>query len=183
MSKQNPTNLAINHIAISCTDLDGLVKWYREILGFELMGKIQHFKRSEDSKPFDKLFVSYPPTLNELKFAILTSGNGVGIEVFQFIDPPCKSRDEVFEFTRPGVFHICVTNQNPDELLARVVSRGGRQVGDWMQYSIFGLDGHKGIYTQDPWGNVVEIMSISQERVASSGNALMTAAETFGTKL
>ncbi|KAF5227428.1 hypothetical protein FANTH_14771 [Fusarium anthophilum] len=157
MSKQASLIESTHPTTISCVDLDGLVKWYREVLGFELMGKIQHFKRSEDSKPFDVIFVSYPPTLNELKFAILTSGNGVGIEVFQFIDPPCKPRDEVFEFTRPGVFHICVTNQNPD--------------------------GHKGIYTQDPWGNVVEIMSISQERVASSGNALMTAAEMFGTKL
>jgi hypothetical protein len=34
------------------------------------------------------------------------------------------------------------------------------------------LEGQSGVYTQDPWGNVVEIMSISLERVSSAGNAL-----------
>jgi hypothetical protein len=109
----------------------------------------------------------------------LTSGNGVGIEVFQFIDPPCKPRDEDFEFARAGVFHICVTDRNPEQLLEKVVAEGGKAVGDWMDYSRYGLEGQKGIYTQDPWGNVVEIMSLSLDRVASTGAALVTAAETL----
>lgn len=143
------------------------------------MGEVQHHKRSEDPTPFDTIFVSYPPSLEELKFAILTSGNGVGIECFQFIDPPCKPRDEEFEFARAGVFHICVTDSNPEVLMEKVVNRGGKVRGQWMDYSRYGLEGHKGIYTQDPWGNVVEIMSLSLDRVASTGAALSKAAETL----
>ena len=110
--------------------------------------------------------------MRELKFAILTSGNGVGLELFQFIDPEPVLRDKAFEFTRVGFFHICVTDPNPEELVAKVVRDGGKQLGGWMDYSQYGLAGHKGAYMQDPWGNVVEVMSISIERVCSAGGAL-----------
>ena len=110
--------------------------------------------------------------MRELKFAILTSGNGVGLELFQFIDPEPVLRDQAFEFRRVGFFHICVTDPNPEELVAKVVHDGGKQLGGWMDYSQYGLAGHKGAYMQDPWGNVVEVMSISIERVCSAGGAL-----------
>ncbi|KAF5720251.1 glyoxalase bleomycin resistance family [Fusarium globosum] len=178
MSQLEPTNRPINHIAISCPDIEGLVKWYKSVLGFEVIGDIQHCIRSKDPAPFETIFVSYPASLKELKFAILTTGNGVCIECFQFINPPPKPRDEDFEYTRAGVFHICVTDRNPEILAKKIVDEGGKMLGGWMDYSIFGLEGHKGIYTQDPWGNVVEIMSLSLERVSSTGTALMNAAKT-----
>lgn len=110
--------------------------------------------------------------MRELKFAMLTSGNGVGIEVFQFVDPAPVLREEAFEFTRVGFFHICVTDPNPENLLEKVVGDGGRQIGGWMDYGRYGLVGHKGVYMQDPWGNVIEVMSLSVERVCSAGGAL-----------
>ncbi|EED16049.1 glyoxalase/bleomycin resistance family protein [Talaromyces stipitatus ATCC 10500] len=169
-----PYNRPINHIAISCSDLTALVAYYTELLGFQLIGEIRHFKRSEDQTPFEAIFVSYPSTLQELKFAILATGNGVGIECFEFIDPTIKPREEAFEFTRPGFFHICITDPNPEVLVENIKQRGGRTLGQWMDYSRYGLEEHRGIYTQDPWGNVVEIMSLTLERVASAGEAMAT---------
>lgn len=148
--------------------------YYTEVLGFELIGEIRHFKRSEDATPFETIFVSYPTTLQELRFAVLTTGNGVGIECFEFIEPAAKLRDESFEFARAGFFHICITDPNPEDLVAKIKAKGGRTVGTWMDYSRYGLEGHKGIYTQDPWENVVEIMSLSLDRVASAGEAMAT---------
>lgn len=176
---QEPTNRPINHIAISCTDIEELIKWYTNVLGFEIIGDIQHCSRAEDLTPFETIFVSYSPLLQELKFAILTTGNGVCIECFQFIDPPPRPREEEFEYTRAGVFHICVTDRNPEILVKKILDEGGRTLGGWIDYSRFGLEGHNGIYTQDPWGNVVEIMSLSLERVSSTGTALMNAAKTL----
>lgn len=169
---QTTFNRPINHVACSCTDLEALVSWYTRNLGFQVIGAIRHFKRAENPDPFNTIFVSYPETMKELKFAILTSGNGVGLELFQFIDPPPVPRDQTFEFTRVGFFHICITDPDPERLLQTIVRDGGKQVGGWMDYSRYGLTGHKGVYTQDPWGNVVEIMSISIERVCSAGGAL-----------
>ncbi|KAK5051035.1 hypothetical protein LTR84_003594 [Exophiala bonariae] len=110
--------------------------------------------------------------MRELKFAILATGNSVCIEVFQFIDPAPRPRDEEFEFSRVGIFHICVTDPNPGPLVKKIVENGGKKVGGAMDYSRYGLAGQSGVYTQDPWGNVVEVMSISLERVSSAGNAL-----------
>ncbi|KAK5062593.1 hypothetical protein LTR84_004666 [Exophiala bonariae] len=165
-------NRAVNHIAISCTDLEALTKWYMRNFGFELIGAVRHFKRSEDPTPFETIFVSYPDTLKELKFAILTAGNGVGLELFQFIDPAPAFRGQEFEFTRPGYFHICITDPDPEGLLKNVISDGGKQIGDWMDYSRYGLYGQKGVYMQDPWGNTVEVMSLSIERVCSAGGGI-----------
>lgn len=169
---QRVFNHPINHIAISCIDIEGLVSWYTRILGFELIGPIRHFNRRDHPDAFSQIFVSYPETMRELKFAVLTSGNSVGIEVFQFVDPAPVVPDQFFEFPRVGVFHICVTDPNPEELVKKVESDGGRQIGDWMDYSRYGLIGHKGVYTQDPWGNVIEVMSASIERVSTAGRAL-----------
>jgi hypothetical protein len=115
--------------------------------------------------------------MRELKFAILTSGNGVGIEVFQFIDPVAKPCEESFEFRRTGFFHLCVTDSDPEGLLNKVLADGGNQVGDWMEYSRYGLVGHRGVYMQDPWDNVIEVMSLSIERVSSAGGGVRWATE------
>ncbi|PVH71906.1 hypothetical protein DL98DRAFT_87906 [Cadophora sp. DSE1049] len=170
-------NHAINHIAISCVDLEGLVSWYSRHLGFELIGEIRHFNRRDHPGVFATIFVSYPEEMRELKFAVLTSGNGVGIEVFQFIDPKPKVREDPFDFARVGVFHICVTDPDPVSLLAKIERDGGKRVGGWMDYSRYGLAGHRGLYMQDPWGNVIEVMSLSIERVSSAGAAVSWAQE------
>uniref|UniRef100_A0A0D2Y1L0 Glyoxalase/fosfomycin resistance/dioxygenase domain-containing protein n=1 Tax=Fusarium oxysporum (strain Fo5176) TaxID=660025 RepID=A0A0D2Y1L0_FUSOF len=80
MSQLEPTNRPINHIAISCTDIEELIKWYTNVLGFEIIGDIQHCSRAKDPTPFETIFVSYSPLLQELKFAILTTGNGTRVE-------------------------------------------------------------------------------------------------------
>jgi catechol 2,3-dioxygenase-like lactoylglutathione lyase family enzyme len=149
-----------------------LVSWYVRNLGFELLGPVRHLNKEDHPEAFTTIFVSYPEEMRELKFAILTSGNGVGLELFQFIDPAPVLRNEAFEFTRVGFFHICVTDPNPESLVEKVGRDGGKQLGGWMDYSRYGLAGHKGVYMQDPWGNVVEVMSISIERVCSAGGAL-----------
>ena len=148
------------------------MKWYQELLGFEVLSPVRHFNRRDHPDVFTSIFISYPETMRELKFAIMTSGNGVGIELFQFVDPAPRPRDESFEYARTGVFHICVTDPDPEALLERVVGAGGKQIGGWMDYSRYGLVGHKGVYLQDPWGNVVEVMSISIERVCSAGGGV-----------
>src|SRR4051812_10276068 len=83
-SFQGLHNPPINHIAISCTDIEALVSWYTSILGFRLMGKIRDYNRRDDEDAFKYTFISYPENMRKLKFAILASGNSVCIEVFQF---------------------------------------------------------------------------------------------------
>ncbi|KPI40080.1 uncharacterized protein AB675_11574 [Cyphellophora attinorum] len=79
---------------------------------------------------------------------------------------------ESFDYATVGVFHICVTDPDPEALVKKAVEAGGKQLGGYMDYSRYGHEGHKGVYMQDPWGNVVECMSLSLDRVATAGRHL-----------
>jgi catechol 2,3-dioxygenase-like lactoylglutathione lyase family enzyme len=87
--RQSHPNPPVNHVAISVPDIEAAVKWYTEVLGFR---KLRQSVRYSDRKvtPEANLFKIYGDRLQKVKIAFLTSGNGVGIELFQFIDPPMK---------------------------------------------------------------------------------------------
>lgn len=94
-------------------------------------------------------------------------GNSVGFEVFEFIDPPHEPLPPTpahFEYTRAGVFHICVTTPDVDDAVKRVISKGGSQAGETVHVGTE-PDGTeiKAAYVLDPWGTVVEVLSCSFE--------------------
>jgi hypothetical protein len=89
------------------------------------------------SKPEDaERFQSLPrPSLDQPKFGKLlichlSSANGVGIELFQFIEPKTQQRgpDTNFEYWKTGFFHIPSRNRKlkswPTELRQAEAKRG-----------------------------------------------------------
>ncbi|KAF6829826.1 hypothetical protein CMUS01_08001 [Colletotrichum musicola] len=109
----------INHVAVSVNDIDAVTKWYSETLGFQVIGnRIFHIKRSENSSA--AIFAIYGEGLHEVKLAYMATGNGVGFEVFQFLDPGFKANSVDFEYNRGGFFHVCVTGPHPDAWLRRL---------------------------------------------------------------
>lgn len=148
-------------------DIEAVTKWYIEVFGFQIIGgKIQHVKRSE--APSAPVFAIYGESLNEVKIAYMATGNGVGFEVFEFIDPGFKKNAADFEYYRGGFFHICVTDANPDDLADKVVSRGGSRVGTTVKLEEIITC----LYVKDPWGHVVEILDTSFERLATRSTLL-----------
>ncbi|KAM5354067.1 hypothetical protein ACJ41O_000717 [Fusarium nematophilum] len=131
-------------------------------MGFQLIGDhIFHIKRSEN--PSAAIFAIYGESLNEVKLAYLATGNGVGFEVFQFLDPGFRANTVDFEYNRGGFFHVCVTDPDPDALADKVVRSGGSRQGDTVRVG----GGVTCVYVKDPWGNVVEIMDSSFDRMAT----------------
>lgn len=154
-------NRVFNHVAISVCNIESVVQWYSTVFGFQLIGEIFHIKRSE--QPDSAIFAIYPSSLREVKLGWLTTGNGIGFEVFQFIDPKTDPKRQEFEFQKPGFFHICVTDTNPDDLAKKVESSGGKRIGRTVDPIGTGV---KCLYTADPWGNVVEILNVSFDQLA-----------------
>lgn len=148
---------------MSVPDIDAVTKWYTKVFGFQIVGgRILHIKRSE--QPASPIFAIYGESLNEVRMAYMTTGNGVGFEVFEFIDPIFKTNDADFEYDRGGYFHICFTDPNPDELAEAVVANGGSRIGVTVQVA---GDRATCVYVKDPWGNVVEILDVSFDRMAT----------------
>jgi catechol 2,3-dioxygenase-like lactoylglutathione lyase family enzyme len=132
------------------------------MFGFEVIGnKIHHIRRAET--PDASTFSLYPAALQDVKVACMATGNGVGLEVFEFIEPKTYVPEESFVYQRGGFFHISVTDPDPDALVKRMIAAGGSQIG----VTVRPVSEVKCVYATDPWGNVFEILDISFERFAS----------------
>jgi catechol 2,3-dioxygenase-like lactoylglutathione lyase family enzyme len=155
----------INHIGLSVEDLDAATVWYCRVLGFEVI--IGPFEIAADgSYPGREVADFFGPELRRLRIVHLATGNGVGLEIFQFVDPPSRRPERNFEYTRAGFYHICVTDPDVDGLVQKIVESGGKQLSAiWNA-----LEGqpYRASYCQDPFGNVIEVLSHSYERYVSN---------------
>ncbi|KEF51220.1 uncharacterized protein A1O9_12723 [Exophiala aquamarina CBS 119918] len=108
----------------------------------------------------------YGAKLQQVKVAFLATGNGVGFEIFEFVDPPHQGIHDslgTFEeggYARGGFFHIAITSADPAAVAERAVKGGGHRISEEVD-----LFGEKAVYIADPWGNVIEVMSCSFERL------------------
>jgi catechol-2,3-dioxygenase len=90
----------------------------------------------------------------------MSSANGVGIELFQFIEPATESLPKEghnFEYWKTGYFHIALTEPNIEELADKIASTEGKLRTDVMEL-VPGSD-RKFCFCEDPSCNIIEIYS------------------------
>ena len=145
-------------------DLDVAEDWYTRVLGFTVLRPSKTVDRTET--PDAAIFKIYPASLQRVRVAYLSAGNGVGVELFEFQEPRIQQGAEAnFErdISRGGLFHMAVTTPDIATLCDRVVTNGGKKIGQAV--TVFDQEA---VYVQDPWGNVVELLSCSFERLMSN---------------
>ena len=153
MAKESVARV-LNHIGLAVPDLDAALAWYRDVLGFELLTAPVEM-RAADPELGEALVSMLGPRVRHFRIAHLTMGNGVGLQLFQFIDPaPVPVDGSVF--WRTGFSHICVTAPDIEALAAEIAARGGRRSPVFR--AIPGRP-YAAAYCADPWGNAVEINS------------------------
>lgn len=152
----------IHHIGIGVSDIEAAIKWYEEVLGFRAFtGPVELTLERDDT---GQLADVLGPKFRKMKLAHLSTGMGVGIELFQSIDPPHQRRSEDVEFYKSGTFHFCVTDPDIEGLAARIVASGGRQLSAiWDDRPPLGK--FRMVYCQDPFGTLIEIHTDSYEIV------------------
>jgi 4-hydroxyphenylpyruvate dioxygenase-like putative hemolysin len=75
----------INHIAVSMTNLDKAVKWYQEVFGFNVInGPVEIV--ADDSSLGMVVKDIHGPNFKKMRVVWLSSGNQVGIEIFEYLD-------------------------------------------------------------------------------------------------
>ena len=163
---------AVNHIAVSVTDINQAMRWYRDILGMTVL--VSPFEiSSKPSKPEDmeisqRVKTIFGPNFGRLLICHMSSANGVGLELFQFIKPKAerRDRDTNFEYWKTGFFHIAITEPRIEELANRIALSGGRKRTEVME---LGSNSNKKIcFCEDPDGNIIEIYSRSYEQFWSN---------------
>jgi catechol 2,3-dioxygenase-like lactoylglutathione lyase family enzyme len=157
---------ALGHVGVSVPDLDRAVEWYRDVLGFDVISGPEEVDAA-DGHAGRAATAVFGPALRRMRMAHLVTANGVGIELFEFVDPRHERRAESFEYWKSGFFHICVIAREIEELATRIVATGGRMRTERI-WEAFEGEPYRWCYCEDPFGNVIEVHTHSDERVYSN---------------
>lgn len=145
----------LNHVGVGVADVDAAIDWYRQVFGFKLVREpfeVRHDESPEGEQAVDILGA----TFRHMRMAHMATGDGVGIELFQLIDPPHERRDPTLQYWRSGVFHFCVTVDDIEAATARLIEHGGRQRSKiWLNAPPDPR--RKTVYCEDPWGTIIEL--------------------------
>lgn len=151
-----------NHIGINVPDIDAAFAWYRDVIG--LYPHLPPGDAANDGSYFGDIVKDiFGERFEEVRMAHLACADGIGIELFQFVTPKTEVPDESFEYWRSGIFHFCLTVDDPTTFAAHIVANGGKQLSQVWQ--LFGNKDYAVVYCQDPWGTVIELCNRSYTTV------------------
>ena len=153
--------VAVNHVGISVADIHAAIDWYGLVFGFHcIMGPRVLEVASAATAEAGHLL---GPRFGRALQAHLLSANGVGLELFEFQQPPMRDPERDLGYDRPGLWHLCLTDRDVEGAVRRVVEAGGSQVAPAVEF----VPGRpfKLAYCRDPWGTTLEVMSHSYAEV------------------
>lgn len=110
----------------------------------------------------------FGPRLGKFMICHLSTANGVGMELFQFIEPEAVRREDNFEYWKTGFFHLAVTDPDVEGLATRIASTGGKRRTKVLELA----PSRKICFCEDPFGNVIEIYSHSYEQFWANAGSL-----------
>lgn len=150
-----------NHVAISVTDMDSALQWYRDVMQMRVITEPVVISAQDNGNPNISSLVRsvFGPKLGSFKICHMISANGTGLELFQFLEPAAQRAENNFEYWKTGFFHISVTEPKIEELAERIALTGGKRRTGVME--VEPGSGKKICFCEDPFGNVIEIYSLS----------------------
>jgi len=164
MSKPYPRTFS--HIGISVPDLDAAVAFYREVMGWYTI--MEPTTITEDASPIGLMCTDvFGPDWKSFRIAHMSTGDRVGIELFQFLGQENPKNN--FEYWKTGIFHFCVQDPDVEGLAAKIAAAGGKYRMKEPRYYYPGEKPYRMIYMEDPFGVIIEIYSHSYELIYSSG--------------
>ncbi len=161
-----PYPRTFSHIGISVPDLEAAVKFYTEVLGWYLI--MESTEIVEDDSAIGEMCTDvFGPGWERFKIAHLSTGDRVGVELFEFKNQ--QNPDDNFEYWKTGIFHFCVQDPDVEGLAEKIVAAGGKKRMKAPRYYYPGEKPYRMIYMEDPFGNILEIYSHSYELTYSAG--------------
>ncbi|MEN0136151.1 MAG: VOC family protein [Rhodococcus sp. (in: high G+C Gram-positive bacteria)] len=153
MTSLLPAAPAFNHVGLTVPNLDEALDWYHRVLNFTVLGG--PLQIDKDDEPFGEVLADiFGDDWGSLRVAFLTTADGTGLELFQFL-APATTRPQEVEYWRTGPFHVCLTWPDVTELAEHIVRHGGKQRSK--AWTLF--PGRTVVYCEDPFGNILEISS------------------------
>lgn len=139
----------LDHVSVTCADLDRSVAFYRDVLGLRLLG------RGSAEEPELSVLTGLAGT--RLRWAELDLGGGQVLELVEYLHPRGgRLEPSVHE---AGSGHLALAVEDIDAAYARLLAAGARvrsepvrltEEGDW--------NGVRVVYLSDPDGVTVELV-------------------------
>lgn len=164
MMQHHPTVAgAVNHIGLTVPDIFAAIDWYTKVLGCRhIMGPRVLAPAQRATHETGNIL---GPRFRKAYQAHVVAANGVGIELFQFIDPPVEKPEDNMQYWRCGYWHLCFTAPEIEDTLACILANGGKQRCEIFEF-VPGRP-YKLVYCEDPFGNVIELFSHDYSQVFS----------------
>jgi len=160
-----PIAHCFNHVGVSVPDIDAAIKWYEKMFGFVLIA--EPVEVWNDGSHFGDLVADIcGEGFKGEKIAHMVTGDGTGFELFEFLDPKPERRENTMEYWKNGFFHIAITDPDVEGKVKDIVENGGRQRSK--VWPLFPGEDIKVCYCEDPYGNVIEIVSHRYEQMLAN---------------
>ena len=154
-----------NHVGVSVPDIDAAIDWYSKLFGFVVIAEPAEVIK--DGSHFDNLASNIcGERFGGMKIAHMVTGDGVGFELFEFTAPKPERREDTMEYWKNGFFHIAITDPDVKGKVAEIVENGGLQRSDVLE--LFPGENVLVCYCEDPFGNVIEIVSHRYEQMLAN---------------
>lgn len=142
----------VHHMAVATGDLDRLVGFYTEHLGFEIV-----METSWRNRPvIDKIIGVENSAARQV---MLRAGN-THLEVFQYESPPGLPGDPDRPPADHGYTHFCLDVTDIDSEYERLLAAGMRFHGPPPTSEELGTNRLRAIYGRDPDGNLIELQEV-----------------------
>ena len=157
---------SFSHIGISVPDVEKAVEFYTKVMGWYTI--MEPTVITEDNSPIGEMCTDvFGPNWEKFKIAHLSTGDRIGVEIFEFKDQ--ENPKDNFEYWKTGIFHFCVQDPDVEGLAERIVAAGGKKRMPEPRYYYPGEKPYRMIYMEDPFGNILGIYSHSYELIYSAG--------------
>ncbi|MFP8890717.1 VOC family protein [Natrialbaceae archaeon A-CW2] len=158
---ERPYPRGLAHVGLTVSDIEEAVEWYQDVFGFNLvLGPAE----IQNEGFFGRQVTDLLGDFEEMKIAHLSTGNQIGVELFEFDSTEGQNDPDPFS---PGLFHLSIIDPQVEELAEKIDENGGDAYSD-----VWGVnsedDDYKLAYCRDPWGNMIEVFSHSNERIYSN---------------
>ncbi len=137
----------IHHVALNTANLERMLAFYRDVIGFEVVAEVSW----KDNAEIDSVVGLHGSAARQI---MLRAGNAY-LELFEYSSPAAREDAPLRPCDR-GYTHFCLDVVDIDAEHARLT-----QAGMHFQRKPGGFGEIRAVYGADPDGNVVEIQEIS----------------------
>ena len=94
--------VSVNHIGLNVPDLEKAIEWYTNTMGFRVI--LGPYEVEANVGQFGAIFSDIAgASLKKVKLAQVATGNGVGFEMFQFVEPKTEKFPALETYGKPFV--------------------------------------------------------------------------------